>query len=225
VTDDSVDLVHRVILPRLVLVADGFASGRADMGGAGVRACARAAVEAGVAWVILRDYAAEEASFASEAETLVDELRTIEPSIIVSVSRHLALAHALGAGVHTGREGPSVAEARAAVGPVQPVGYSAHAPGEAATEAAAGADYVMLGPVYQTASHPGWPALGTGALAEAAEAAGGVPVYAIGGVTPENAPACREAGAYGVAVLRGILDGPVQERVGEYLRALRPSDA
>jgi thiamine-phosphate pyrophosphorylase len=224
VSDERFDIVHRVILPRLVLVADGFATGRGAMTGEEVRFVVRSAVEAGVAWVILRDHGADHDAFESAAASLIEELRAIEPSIILSLSRHLTLAHTFGAGVHTGREGPSVAEARAAIGPVHPVGYSAHAAEEAAAEGAAGADYVMVGPIYQTATHPGWPALGAGVLAEAAEAAGDVPVYAIGGVTPERVAECREAGAYGVAVLGGILDGPVGERVGAYLRALRPSE-
>jgi len=215
--------VHRVLLPRLLLVADGFVAGRADMPAEEVRSRVRQAVEAGVAWVLLRDHGAEEDHFAMEAAAMVDDLRTIEPSIILSIGRHVEMARALGTGVHTGREGPGVAEAREVIGLTQPVGYSAHAGEEAAAEARAGADYILLGPVFETRSHPGWPPLGTGALADAAHAAGAVPVYAIGGVTPERAPACREAGAYGVAVLGGILDAPAT-RVGEYLAALRPAE-
>jgi thiamine-phosphate pyrophosphorylase len=215
------DPVHRVLLPRLLLVADGFAAGRPGMEAAEVRDIVRASVEAGVAWVLLRDHGASGEGFEREATRLVDELRSIEPSIIISLGRYADLAHELGTGVHTGREGPSVEAAREKVGLVQPVGYSAHSVEEAAAEARHGADYILLGPVYATKSHPGWPALGTGVLAEAAEAAGHVPVYALGGVTPENAPACRECGAYGVAVLSGILDAPA-ERVLDYLHAMRP---
>jgi thiamine-phosphate pyrophosphorylase len=217
------DPVHRVLLPRLLLVADGFAAGRPGMEAAEVRDVVRAAVEAGVAWVLLRDYGASGESFEREATQLVDELRSIEPSIIISLGRHADLARELGTGVHTGRDGPSVEVAREKVGLVQPVGYSAHSVEEASAEARNGADYILLGPIYRTKSHPGWPALGTGTLADAADAAGHVPVYALGGVTPECVRACREAGAYGVAVLSGILDGPA-DRVLDYLRAMRPGE-
>jgi thiamine-phosphate pyrophosphorylase len=221
VTSVPLDPFHRVVLPRLLLVADGFAGGRDEMSGEQVRVRVRQAVEAGVAWVLLRDYGVADDDFAGAAFDLVAELRAIEPSLILSVGRHLELANALDAGVQTGRDGPSISEVREAIGPLHPVGYSAHDAGEAAAEAEAGADYILLGPVYQTTTHPGWPALGIEALSDAAQVAGPVPVFAIGGVTPALVPACRAAGAFGVAVLGGILDAPV-ERVGEYMRALRP---
>ncbi len=212
-----------MILPRLLLVADGFAAGREGMEAEYVRERVRQAVEAGVAWVLLRDHGAGEEDFAIAALELAAELRGIEPSLILSIGRHLDLAKALDAGVQAGRDGPPISEAREVLGPLQPVGYSAHDVGEATEQAAAGADYVLLGPIYMTATHPDWPALGTGVLTDAAAATGEARVYAIGGVTPERVPACREAGAYGVAVLGGILDAPA-ERVGEYLGALRPVD-
>jgi thiamine-phosphate diphosphorylase len=220
------DPFHAVILPRLVLVADRFASGRPGMPADAVRARVREAVHAGVAWVHLRDYGADDAAFAAAAPRFADELRELEPSLMLSVSRRADLARALGAGVHTGRGGPHVAEARAAVGPLQPVGYSAHDPEEACAAAEEGADYVYLGPIYSTTSHPDRPPLGLEVLREACLAAQPVPVYAIGGITPERAAAVHAAGAYGAAVLRGVLDAPdAGAAVAAFLRALRPPSA
>ena len=65
-----------------------------------------------------------------------------------------------------------------------------------------GADFLVLGNIYDTPSHPGRPALGTGDLREAASL--GPPVIAIGGVTPEHAPELKSAGAYGVAAIRAL---------------------
>jgi thiamine monophosphate synthase len=62
---------------------------------------------------------------------------------------------------------------------------------------------VVLGHVWETASHPGQPPRGRELLAAVA-AAVGIPVLAIGGVTPERVAAVRQEGAHGVAVIRGI---------------------
>jgi thiamine-phosphate pyrophosphorylase len=188
------------------------------MQAADVRARVRAAVEAGVEWVLLRDHGASDAEAAREAGPFVEALRAIRPPLVVSVVRRLALARALGAGLHTGAGGFSVAEARGGGGPGLPVGYSAHTPGEARMAAGQGADYVFLSPIFPTRSHPDRPALGPDALRATA---GLLPTYALGGVTPERVPAVIAAGAHGVAVLSGVLDAPdVPAAVGAYLRAL-----
>ncbi len=83
-------------------------------------------------------------------------------------------------------------------------GLSAHSLGDVRAATAAGLSYVTLSPIFPTASKPSYgPAIGLDGLREAAEI--GLPVVALGGVTPENAGACREAGAAGVAVMGGIM--------------------
>jgi thiamine-phosphate diphosphorylase len=67
-----------------------------------------------------------------------------------------------------------------------------------------GADFVLLGNVYDTGSKPGQPGGGTDLIVEVVRACR-LPVIAIGGITPERVAAVLEAGAYGVAVLSGIL--------------------
>jgi thiamine monophosphate synthase len=64
-----------------------------------------------------------------------------------------------------------------------------------------GADFVIFGPVWASASHPDSPPVGIEALAEVAHALE-IPVLAIGGVTQERVAACREAGAAGYAAIR-----------------------
>lgn len=99
-------------------------------------------------------------------------------------------------------EGGDVAAARAALGPAALVGVSCHDRAGVARAAAAGADYVTLGPVRLTASKPGYgPALGFGSLRDAASL--GVPVLALGGVDAGCAGDCRAAGAAGLAVMGG----------------------
>jgi thiamine-phosphate pyrophosphorylase len=104
------------------------------------------------------------------------------------------------AGVHLPAAGLPVAAARDLLGEDALVGCSAHSPEEALAAHAAGADYVFLGPIWKTASHPGRPPLGP----EAIQAARPATVIAIGGVTPERVARCRDAGAYGVAAISAL---------------------
>lgn len=84
------------------------------------------------------------------------------------------------------------------------VGVSAHSVREVETAAGAGADYATLSPIFSTASKPGYgPALGTASISLAAEL--GLPVIALGGITPANTAACREADAAGIAVMGGLM--------------------
>ena len=84
------------------------------------------------------------------------------------------------------------------------IGKSVHDLAEAQTAKAEGADYLVAGPVYATATHPDQPPLGLEVLR--AIAALDLPVIAIGGVTPERVRALRTAGAYGVAAIRAFWD-------------------
>jgi thiamine-phosphate pyrophosphorylase len=64
------------------------------------------------------------------------------------------------------------------------------------------------------------PPQGVDALREAA-AASGVPVFALGGVTPDRAPDCMEAGASGVAVISAIAEAKnIRLSVGQFERML-----
>jgi thiamine-phosphate diphosphorylase len=70
---------------------------------------------------------------------------------------------------------------------------------------AEGADYLLAGNVFGSRTHPGEPAAGT-VLVETICREVRVPVIAIGGITPQNAPECLRSGAAGVAVVSGIAD-------------------
>ena len=82
------------------------------------------------------------------------------------------------------------------------IGRSVHSAKEARAALEEGADFLVVGSIYETLSHPGRAAVGTELLREAATL--GLPVIAIGGVTPERAPELKAAGAYGVAAIRAL---------------------
>lgn len=79
------------------------------------------------------------------------------------------------------------------------VGASCHDEAELARACAIEADYVLLGPVRATASHPGQPGIGWQRFSEIA-ASTSVPVYALGGLADRDGPQARRAGAHGVAL-------------------------
>ena len=83
------------------------------------------------------------------------------------------------------------------------VGASVHDVPEAVVAAAEGADWIVGGHVFDTVSHPTSPGRGPGLISEIT-AAVEVPLIAIGGIRPEHLPFLRQAGAHGVAVIRGI---------------------
>ncbi len=108
------------------------------------------------------------------------------------------------AGVHLPSRGLSVADARRLLGPDVLIGRSTHSAPEARAAWDEGADYVFLGPIWETRSHPGRAALGPAAIEHAAPAR----VVAIGGVTPARVEQCRSAGAWGVAAISALWMAP-----------------
>lgn len=200
--------------PRLALIADGFTDAdRADR--------AVAAVRAGVRWVHLRDHQADTEAFEEAAHELADRVRAAAEDVVLTVNTRLGVAEAVEAGVHLGWRGPSVEEARAHLGPDALIGYSAHNEVGLEGDRAPDVNYYFFSPVYETTSKPDQPPAGISALRSFCRTAAPIPTFALGGITPERVPACREVGAEGVAVLSGIMEADVPVAATRaYLRAL-----
>jgi thiamine-phosphate pyrophosphorylase len=108
-------------------------------------------------------------------------------------------------GVHIGQDDIPVAEARAMLGPERLVGLSTHSPKQVDAASGADVDYIGVGPVHQTPTKPGRPAVGL-ALVRYAAAHATVPFFAIGGISPANVDAVRDAGAVRIAVVRALTE-------------------
>jgi thiamine-phosphate pyrophosphorylase len=118
-------------------------------------------------------------------------------------------------GVHLGRDDASPSEARIVLGTGKIVGVSCYNKLELALEAEAnGADYVAFGSFFPSNTKPGAVAAPLELLRQA-KARLHIPIVAIGGITPENAPALVEAGAAAVAVISGLFDAPDIQRAAQ----------
>jgi len=119
------------------------------------------------------------------------------------VNDRLDIALAVGAaGVQLGQGSFAPADARG-LNPGWWIGKSVHDLREAAAAHAGGADYLLVGPVFPTATHPDRAPLGAARLKEIAGL--GLPIIAIGGVTSERIPELMAmAAVHGVAAIRAL---------------------
>ena len=164
---------------------------------------AQALFQAGVRWLMLRE---KDLDPAARRDLLRDLVACGEPfGATVTVNGDVAAAQATGAaGVHL-PAGGDIEAVRRALGPGALIGASCHCFEEAAAAAGAGADYITLSPVFESASKPGYgPALGPAGLG-AMVARLAIPVMALGGIAAGNAAACLHAGAAGVAVMGAVM--------------------
>ena len=122
------------------------------------------------------------------------------------VNDDINLAIEVGAdGIHIGQEDGYISAVRDKVGPDMLIGVSTHNVAEAIAAADAGANYIGLGPVYETQSKTDTqPVIGIETIREVASLLPGLPIVAIGGISERRANAIIKAGASGVAVISAI---------------------
>jgi thiamine-phosphate pyrophosphorylase len=126
------------------------------------------------------------------------------PDAVVFINERVDIALAANsAGVHLPVGALPVEAARALLGPDRWIGCSVHQESEAHQAEADGADFVMAGSIYPSASHPLARAQGIGFL-QNLSAHVRLPIVAIGGVDRHRVQECSRAGAYGVAVVRAV---------------------
>ena len=110
-----------------------------------------------------------------------------------------------GVGVHLRSNSLAVSVARQLLGAQRLLGVSVHGVEEVMEAESQGADYLVLGPIYETPSKQMFgPPLGIHALEKACRLVR-IPIIGIGGVTAARAHELRRAGAFGVAVITAIL--------------------
>ena len=120
-------------------------------------------------------------------------------------------------GVHLGKGGPSLEEARDSLGADAIIGYSAHSIVELKRLEEMSYSYALLSPIFRPFSkNVQIQPLGVKQLHEACSQIS-FPVFALGGITKENTPICLKAGAAGVATITSVLLAPNPAREAKAL--------
>jgi len=182
----------------------------------GVRAQVEGALRGGAGLVQLRMKRLGDGETLELARWAVAQARAASALLFVNDRFDLALLSGAD-GVHLGQDDlppeslPAAARARLWVG------LSTHSLGQLEASRTRPIDYVAFGPVFGTGSKDtGYPPRGLELLAEAAKRAAH-PLVAIGGISAENAPLVRAAGAAAAAVISAVADAPDPAEATRYL--------
>jgi len=119
-------------------------------------------------------------------------------------------------GVHLGQQDMPIAIARQLLGPQRLIGRSTTNPKEMQGAITDGADYIGVGPVYETPTKVGKGATGVEYVSYAAKNSP-IPWFAIGGIDPNNINEVIDAGAERVAVVRSLMEAEQPTLVTQYL--------
>jgi thiamine-phosphate pyrophosphorylase len=167
-----------------------------------------------------RDLSAKElVTFAREVQVM-----TASRSAQFLINDRIDVALALeGVGVHLRSNSLSVPVARQLLGAGRLLGVSVHGVEEAMQAESQGADYIVLGPIYETPSKQMFgPPLGIHTLEKVCSLVR-IPIIGIGGVTAARAREMRRAGAFGAAVITAILGADdIESATRELLDAVTP---
>jgi thiamine-phosphate pyrophosphorylase len=184
----------------------------------------RAALAGGADAVQYRSKDASRALRRDQARALAELCRAHRAPLIVNDD--VDTANEAGAdGVHLGTDDGDLVAARRQLGPDKLLGASCYDRLDLALAAKeAGADYVAFGSVFASPTKPGAVRAPLALFAEARRAVG-LPLVAIGGITPANAHLVIAAGADALAVISAVFATPdVTARASEFQRLFeRPS--
>lgn len=186
------------------------------------------ATRAGVDYIQLRekDLSSRELEYLAHdaVQAVRENTRSAAPTRLLVNSR-TDIALAVGAhGVHLRSDDPSPAEVRnivrSAGAPATPaksgilLGVSCHTVEEVRSARDEGANFAVLAPVFEKKDAPGTAPAGLDVLRDACRVA--IPVLALGGVTLQNAGACLDAGAAGLAAIRLFQENDIAAIVSRF---------
>ena len=163
---------------------------------------AEQAVQGGVDLVQLREKGLPAGELLRLATSLLDAIGG-RAKLIVNDRADVALA-AAAQGIQLGEDGLPVTAARMALGSGALIGRSVHSAPAASQAETDGADFLVVGTIFASRSHPGQEPVGTDLIRRISRNCR-LPLIGIGGITPENSPEVIEAGGSGVAVITSIL--------------------
>ena len=165
------------------------------------------AVEAGVRMVQIREKDLDTRDLISLTHRLLPIVKQQQGTVLLNDRIDLVIALRVD-GVHLRADSLPVSIARRLLGDEYLIGISTHSVEEARIAEAEGADFIVLGPIFDTPSKRSYGTpLEIHVLDKACRAIR-LPIFAIGGITPDRIPHVLSSGAYGVAVISSILQSP-----------------
>jgi thiamine-phosphate pyrophosphorylase len=174
----------------------------------------RAALDGGVDIIQLREKSGDTRLIDRAAQTFRRLADTYGVPFILNDDPELAVS-ARADGVHIGQDDITVEEARRIIGHDALIGLSTHS--EEQVRAAEGVDHISVGPVWETPTKAGRPAVGLDLVRFAASNTT-LPFFAIGGIDASNAVEVLRAGARRMCVVRAIRDAEDPAGVASDLR-------
>ena len=178
------------------------------------------AVQGGANVVQLREKDTPGDEVVSLGKALLKVTRKYGVPLIINDS--VELAKAIGAdGVHLGEDDPMVSRAREALGGEKIIGVSCYGRLERGINAERdGADYVAFGTPFFTPTKPERTPTSFDVLREAVSRIKSIPIFAIGGITPENAESVLETGVDGIAVITAVFGSEDPEKAARELASI-----
>lgn len=177
-------------------------------------------LDVGVTAIQLREKDLNDTELIQLAQPIAELCRNYEAKLFINTNTRVALKVGA-AGVHLPANAESIDTIKAQTHGNLYIGCSVHALDAAQKREAEGVDFVTYSPIYPTTSKPGYgPAVGIEGLAKVVENVR-LPVFALGGITPARVAECLVAGAFGVAVMSGVMSPQnAEEQARFYLNAL-----
>lgn len=162
------------------------------------------ALDGGVRAVQLREKDLEGKELFNLAEKVRDLCTRYHAALFIN--DRIDVACAIDAdGVQLGKTSLPIETARELLGPIRTIGASTHSLEETRDAERQGADFILFGPVYFTTSKATYGApQGLAALKKIVENIA-LPVYAIGGIKPENVEEVMSAGSRGIALISAVM--------------------
>ncbi len=185
--------------PRLLLITDRSVCPNLE-------ATLTQAIAGGQFDILLRDKTASAESITLTARRLKILLQINGGRLIIHDRTDIALAVEAD-GVHLPEAGMATVDARRLLKPHQLLGRSCHNSQIARQHLQQGGNYITLSPLFPTQSHPDATPLGLSQFKSMVSSISG-PTLALGGVHANNIASVMQTGAYGVALIRGVLDQP-----------------
>jgi len=164
----------------------------------------RAALTGGADIVQLREKELGRAEIERAAATFRRVADTFSALFILNDDPELARACDAD-GVHVGQDDVGAEQAREVLGPDAIIGLSTHSEEQIAASGGRPVDYISVGPIWETPTKEGRPAVSLDLIRHAAEAAPH-PFFAIGGIDTDNAIQVVQAGAERLCAVRAIRD-------------------